>query len=155
MFSPGPATWLLAYAGLQLLCSHLMGPTKMAGGFALASSMPLERRIEQSLLARLDPLPDPTRMLLLLAAADPTGDVGLLWRASAMLGLGPENLDAARQADALVVGARVSFRHPLIRSAVYRAASFEIGARCTRRWRPRPMSSVTRTGARGTGPARR
>lgn len=49
----------------------------------------------------------------------------MLWRASAMLGLGPENLDAARQADALMVGARVNFCHPLIRSAVYRAASFE------------------------------
>ena len=64
-------------------------------------------------------------MLLLLAAADPTGDPGLLWRAGAMLGLGPENLDAAQHADALVVGWRVSFRHPLIRSAVYRAASRE------------------------------
>ena len=102
-----------------------LSPAEMAGGFALASSMPLESRIEQSLLARLEPLPAPTRMLLLLAAADPTGDPGLLWRASAKLGLGPEHLDAAQQADALVVGARVRFRHPLIRSAVYRAASPE------------------------------
>ncbi len=100
-----------------------LSPAELAGGFALAGSMPLESRIEQSLMARLDPLPIATRLLLLLAAADPTGDAGLLWRASAKLGLGPENLDLAQQADALVVSERVSFRHPLIRSAVYRAAS--------------------------------
>lgn len=98
-------------------------PDDLAGGFALASSIPLESRIERSLLARLDPLPSATRMLLLLAAADPTGDPGLLWRAGARLGIGPEHLDAAQQADALVVGTRVTFRHPLIRSAIYRASS--------------------------------
>jgi DNA-binding CsgD family transcriptional regulator len=102
-----------------------LDPAATAGGFALVSSMPLQRRIEQSLLTQLESLPAPTRLLLVLAAADPTGDVGLLWRASARLGLGPEHLDAAQQAEALVVGARVTFRHPLIRSAVYRAASAE------------------------------
>ena len=100
-----------------------LSPAELAGGFALARSMPLQSRIEQSLLARLEPLPVATRMMLLLAAADPTGDAGLLWRASARLDLGPENLDLAEQAEALVVAERVSFRHPLIRSAVYRAAS--------------------------------
>jgi DNA-binding CsgD family transcriptional regulator len=100
-----------------------LSPSDLAGGFALARSIPLESRIEQSLLARLEALPPSTRTLLLLAAADPTGDTGLLWRASANLGLGPEDLDAAQEADALVVSGRVSFRHPLIRSAVYRAAS--------------------------------
>ena len=99
--------------------------TEMAGGFALASSIPVETRIKQSLLAQLEPLPAPTRQLLLLAAADPTGDPGLLWRATELLGLGPDNLDIAQQADALVVGSRVGFRHPLIRSAVYQAASSE------------------------------
>lgn len=96
---------------------------EMAGGFALASSMPVETRIKQSLLAQLGPLPSATRLLLLLAAADPTGDPGLLWRATELLGLSPDNLDIAEQADALVVGTRVGFRHPLIRSAVYQSAS--------------------------------
>ena len=95
----------------------------LAGGYALAGSLSLESRIERSLLARLDTLPPPTRTLLLLAAADPTGDPGLLWRASARLGLAPENLDLAQQADALHVSGRIQFRHPLIRSAIYRAAS--------------------------------
>ena len=102
-----------------------LSPAELAGGFALAGSMPLESRIEHSLIAQLEPLPAATRMLLLLAAADPTGDPGLLWRASAGLGLRPEDVDLAVQADALVVGARVGFRHPLVRSAVYRAASPE------------------------------
>ncbi len=100
-----------------------LSPVEIAGGFALTGSMPLESRIERSLLAQLEPLPAPTRTLLLLAAADPTGDPGLLWRASAALGLDPEQLDAAERLDALVVGTRVGFRHPLVRSAVYRAAT--------------------------------
>ncbi len=100
-----------------------LSPAEIAGGFALAGSMPLQRRIEQSLVAQLERLPDAARLLLLVAAADPTGDPGLLWRASAHLGLGPENVDLAAKADALVVGTRVRFRHPLVRSAVYRASS--------------------------------
>jgi DNA-binding CsgD family transcriptional regulator len=102
-----------------------LSPAEIAGGFSLTSSMPLESRIEQSVVAQLEPLPGSARLLLLLAAADPTGDPGLLWRASAVLGLAPETLDAADRADALVVGTRVSFRHPLVRSAIYRAASPE------------------------------
>ncbi|MFV2175563.1 AAA family ATPase [Actinomadura sp. LOL_016] len=102
-----------------------LSPAGNVGGFALTGSMPLESRIEQSLLAQLEPLPAPARLLLLLAAADPTGDPGLLWRASEALELGPENFDATQDADALVVDTRVGFRHPLVRSAVYRTASPE------------------------------
>ncbi|WP_224299849.1 AAA family ATPase [Streptomyces olivaceus] len=102
-----------------------LSPAEIAGGFTLTSSMPLENRIEQSLMVQLQPLPQPAHLLLLLAASDPTGDPELLWRASAALELGHEAFDAAKDADALVVGARVGFRHPLVRSAVYRAASPE------------------------------
>ncbi|KHL16102.1 UNVERIFIED_CONTAM: LuxR family transcriptional regulator [Mumia flava] len=102
-----------------------LSPTELAGGFGLARSMPLQSRIEESILARTDLLAEPTRRLLLLAAADPTGDPGLLWRASAALDIGPEHLDAAEEAGALVRAARVSFSHPLVRSAVYRAAQPE------------------------------
>ncbi|MGW2465064.1 AAA family ATPase [Streptomyces sp. NPDC001356] len=100
-----------------------VGPARVAGGFALTGSLPLEDRIEQSLIVQLTPLPASARLLLLLAAAEPTGDPGLLWRASAVLGLGPEAFEAAKDAEAFVVGTRVAFRHPLVRSAVYRAAS--------------------------------
>lgn len=100
-----------------------LNPAETAGGFPVASSLPLESRIEQSLAAQLGPLPQPTQLFLLLAAADPTGDPELLWRASTILGLGAENVDIAARADALTIGARVEFRHPLIRSAIYRTAS--------------------------------
>ncbi|WBB62482.1 AAA family ATPase [Streptomyces sp. WMMC500] len=102
-----------------------LSPAEIAGGFALAGSVALEGRIEQSLVAQFEPLPASTRLLMLLAAAEPTGDPGLLWRASAILGLGPTDFDAAAQADALVVGTRAGFRHPLVRSAVYRSAAPE------------------------------
>lgn len=102
-----------------------LSPAEIAGGFALTRSLPLESRIEQSLIAQLSSLPEATRLFLLLAAADSTGDPNLLWRASASLDLHPENLDVAERADALVVDARVRFRHPLVRSAVYRSASPE------------------------------
>ncbi|MFI1290846.1 AAA family ATPase [Streptomyces sp. NPDC020792] len=100
-----------------------LNPAQIASGLTLSSTLPLENRIEQSLVVQLSSLPAPARLLLLLAAAEPTGDPGLLWRASAVLGLGPDAFDAAKDAEALVVGTRVGFRHPLVRSAVYRAAS--------------------------------
>jgi DNA-binding CsgD family transcriptional regulator len=100
-------------------------PAELAGGFAVAGSMPLERRIERSMVTQLEALPAATQDLLLLAAADPTGDAGLLWRARTELGIGAEHLDIAAEAHALVVGDRVRFRHPLIRSAVYRSATPE------------------------------
>ncbi|MFF7529431.1 AAA family ATPase [Streptomyces bobili] len=100
-----------------------LNPAQIASGLTLSSTLPLENRIEQSLVVQLASLPAPARSLLLLAAAEPTGDPGLLWRASAVLGLGPDAFDAAKDAEALVVGTRVGFRHPLVRSAVYRAAS--------------------------------
>ncbi|RSN05756.1 helix-turn-helix transcriptional regulator [Nonomuraea sp. WAC 01424] len=124
-----------------------LSPAEIAGGFSLTGSMPLESRIEQSLVAQLAPLPGSARLLLLLAAADPTGDPGLLWRASAALGLGQADFDAAKEADALTVGARVSFRHPLVRSAVYRTASQE--------WRRRVHAALADATGAGRDPDRR
>src|SRR4051812_34310900 len=108
--------------GNPLALRELPRTLELAGGFALTTSLPLEKRIEQSLIAQLEPLGEPVRRLLLLAAADPTGDPDLLRRASAALELSAEHLDSAEQAAALVVGSRVGFRHPLVRSAVYQAA---------------------------------
>jgi len=98
-------------------------PAELAGGFGLADVAPLSNRIEQSFLRRLDSLPDESRRLLLLAAAEPTGDTALLWRTADGLGLG-DDAAASVQAEGLIdLGALVRFHHPLVRSAVYQAAS--------------------------------
>ena len=70
-------------------------------------------------------LPGPAQQLMLLAAADPTGDATLLWRAAHTLGLGPQAAAAADTEQLLDIGSRVRFRHPLVRSAAYVAGSPE------------------------------
>ncbi|HEY2741685.1 MAG TPA: AAA family ATPase [Gaiellaceae bacterium] len=98
-------------------------PDKLAGGFGLAAPQALSARIEESFQRRLAPLPAKTQQLLLLAAAEPLGDPVLLWRAGDRLGIDSEAAEAAEAEGLLQLGARVIFRHPLARSAVYRAAS--------------------------------
>ncbi|MFI6876176.1 AAA family ATPase [Streptomyces sp. NPDC050400] len=83
---------------------------------------PVSGRIERSYLGRVQALPAPTRRLLLIAAAEPIGDVALLRRAAGQLGISPGAIDPAVADGLLVVGALVRFRHPLLRSAVYRSA---------------------------------
>src|SRR5580692_9747099 len=98
------------------------GEKPLAGGFGLPVEMALTSRIEQGFVDQLTLLPAGTRRLLLLAAAEPVGDVPLLWRAAERLGLGPEAAEPAEAAGLVEIGARVRFRHPLVRSAAYRAA---------------------------------
>ena len=98
-------------------------PAELAGGFALPDVVPLPASIEESFRRRLDALPADTRTLLLLAAAEPVGDPLLLWRAAESLGLPARAATPAAEAGLLEVGARVRFRHPLVRSAAYRSAS--------------------------------
>src|SRR4051794_25361063 len=100
-------------------------PAELAGGFGVTDPGNLTHRIERSFARRLESLPAQTRRLLLTAAAEPLGDASLLWRAAERLDIRAE---AARPAvpDGLVeLGARVRFRHPLVRSAVYRSASLQ------------------------------
>ncbi|MFL5962162.1 MAG: AAA family ATPase [Gaiellaceae bacterium] len=98
-------------------------PAELAGGFALPSAVPLSGRIEESFLRRLDALPAESRQLLQLAAADPVGEPALLCRAAEQLGIGAEAAGPAVEAGLIEFGARVQFRHPLVRSAAYRSAS--------------------------------
>src|SRR3954452_5753847 len=96
---------------------------ELAGGFGLPDALSLEGRIEEHFLQRLEALPEDTRRLLLVAAADPTGDPALAWRAAARLGMTDAALEPLAGTDLIEIGARVRFRHPLVRSAVYRAAA--------------------------------
>jgi DNA-binding CsgD family transcriptional regulator len=95
---------------------------ELAGGFAVLGAEPLSDRIQDTFQQRIAPLPGATQLLLLLAAAEPTGDPALLWRAAGQLGIGAGAAAPAESEGLLDFGARVTFRHPLIRSAVYRAA---------------------------------
>jgi len=100
-------------------------PAELAGGFGLPHAPPLTSRIEDSFRRRLASLPAGTRQLLLVAAAEPAGEPVLVWRAADRLGSGVEEATPAVAAGLLELGARVRFRHPLVRSAVYRAAAQE------------------------------
>jgi DNA-binding CsgD family transcriptional regulator len=100
-------------------------PGELAGGFGLPGATSLTGRIEDSFRRRLDALPAPARRLLLVAAADPSGDLSLVWRAAGRLGLPVQEAAAlAAEAGLAEFGARVRFRHPLVRSVAYRSVSF-------------------------------
>src|SRR4051812_19048624 len=99
--------------------------TELAGGLGLPGGQPMSGRIEESFVRRLDALPEDARRLLLLAAAEPVGDPLLLWRAAELLRIGPAAADRAATDGLLAVGERVTFRHPLVRSAVYRSAAVD------------------------------
>ncbi len=91
-------------------------------GLGVPSSMQLVNRIEEGFLRQLQPLPGDTRRVLLLAAVEPLGDVFLLWRAAASLGIDRAAATPAETAGLIELGVRVRFRHPLVRSAVRQAA---------------------------------
>ena len=95
-------------------------PTQLAGGFGVPGARDVPTRIETSYVRRLELLPGDTRRLLLVAAAEPVGDPLLLQRACERLGIALSAVDATE--DLLAVDERVTFRHPLARSAVYRSA---------------------------------
>jgi DNA-binding CsgD family transcriptional regulator len=98
---------------------------ELAGGFGLSDGVALSGRIEQSFIERLAPLPPATRLLLLVAAAEPVGDPVLVWRAAESLGIGPDAATPAAGVGLVDFGAQVRFGHPLVRSAVKAAAAPE------------------------------
>jgi DNA-binding CsgD family transcriptional regulator len=100
-------------------------PTVLAGGFGLPGEGSLPDLIEASFQRRVEQLPAATQRLLLLAAADPTGEPPLLVRAAAELGIPTDQLAPAEADGLLELGLQVAFRHPLLRSAIYRAAPTE------------------------------
>jgi DNA-binding CsgD family transcriptional regulator len=100
-----------------------LSPAQLAGGFGLARALSLAGGIEHSFLQRLKALPEKTQQLLLVAAAEPLGDAALLWRAAERLGITGAAQEPAESAGLIEIDGRVRFRHPLVRSAVYRSAS--------------------------------
>jgi DNA-binding CsgD family transcriptional regulator/tetratricopeptide (TPR) repeat protein len=111
---------------------------QLAGGFGVPELVPLSGRIEESFLRRLEELPQETRQLLLVAAAEPVGEPALMWRAATRLGISGTAIEPAARRGLLDVGAQVRFRHPLVRSTIYRSASDP-----ERRSAHRALASVT------------
>src|SRR5262250_35975 len=100
-----------------------LSAAELAGGFGVPGALPVLGRIEESFRRRVEALPDQARRLLLLAAAEPAGDLALVWRAAGRMGIGAAAAGAAADAGLAEFGARVLFRHPLVRSAAYQSAS--------------------------------
>ena len=99
-----------------------MTSSQLAGGFGMTASAPVHTGIEESFQRRVAALPRDARQLVLIAASEPTGDATIVWRAAERLGI-PESAAFAAESSGLVTfQPRVAFRHPLVRSAVYRAA---------------------------------
>ncbi len=97
--------------------------TQLPGAFVRRDARGLPERIEDAFLARLEGLSREARLLLLLAAAEPGDDLLLLWRAADRLGIDASAADQTESEGLLTLDSGVQFRHPLVRSAVYRAAS--------------------------------
>jgi len=120
---------------------HGLTPGELAAGFGLPDAMPVAGRIEAGFVRRLEPLPADSRRLLLTAAAEPLGDAALLWRALERLEIDPDAALSGAEAGLVDVdGSEVRFRHPLVRSATYRAAT------------PRERQAVHRALAEATDP---
>jgi DNA-binding CsgD family transcriptional regulator len=119
-----------------------LSAAELAGGFGIPDAPTLESRIERSFLRQLHSLPVKTRWVVLLAAAEPIGEVTLLWRAAGRLGVGVDAAAPAEAAGLIELGARVRFRHPLLRAAVYRSAALP-----DRREVHRALAEATDSGA--------
>ncbi|TDD22929.1 helix-turn-helix transcriptional regulator [Kribbella turkmenica] len=96
---------------------------ELAGGFERPDARPLASQIEQNFAQRVQLLPARTQHLLLIAAAEPVGDLPLLLRALTIVGIPLTEAGPAEASGLVELGARVRFRHPLVRSAIYRAAT--------------------------------
>jgi DNA-binding CsgD family transcriptional regulator len=103
--------------------SQSMSPAERAGGFAPPSPSDLPGRLTREYQRRVAALPEPTQQLMLLAAAEPLGDASVLWRAADRLSIEPTALGPATVSGLLEVDDRIRFSHPLVRAAVYGAAS--------------------------------
>ena len=128
--------------GALLELASGLTPDGLAGGFGRPDASAWPGRAEEGFRSRLGALPAGTRRLLLIAAAEPVGDPLLVWRAAARIGITIGATAPAAEAGLIEPGEQVQFRHPLVRSAVYRAASAQ-----DRRDVHRALAAATAPGA--------
>ena len=125
--SPEARQRLVAATGgnpLALLELHeVLSEAQLAGAEPMLTPLPVSERIERAFLARVHQLPEDTQTLLLVAAAEDSGELATVLSAAAQLGAASQALDAAeREGLARVRGDQLEFHHPLVRSAVYHSA---------------------------------
>lgn len=111
---------------------------ELSGGFWISGKRSSAAATEEGFTRRIQALPDLTRQLLLLAAAEPVGDAALFVRAAAQLGVPVDELEPAEAAGVIEFGPRMRFLHPLMRSAAYRAADL-----CERRVIHQALAAAT------------
>ena len=91
----------------------------LLGAGSALEPIPLVKRVEQNFARQVGELPPETQVLLLIAAADSTRDIATVWGAASVLGVEPNAIDAAIEAGLVSLNPSLSFKHPLVRSAVY------------------------------------
>ena len=101
-------------------------PMALAGGFGLPDNASVSDKVEEIFRRQLTPLPDDSRRLLLVAAAEPVGDPALILAAAARFGISAEAAEPATASGLIDIGTKVRFRHPLARSVVYREAPLSL-----------------------------
>ncbi|MEV6180348.1 AAA family ATPase [Streptomyces sp. NPDC052015] len=106
-----------------LTLPRALAPAELAGGFWLPGTRPVASCIETAFHQRFRSLPQDSRRLLLIAAAEPTGDVDLLWRAAGLQEIPADAAAPPESAGLVEFGTRVRFHHPLVRSAIYQRTS--------------------------------
>ena len=99
-----------------------LSPEQLAGVAALPARLPVSGTLDAYFRGTIGVLPADVRTLLLLIAAAPAQDTALIWRAAVTLGLNARAASAAEERGILAREPRLTFRHPLLRSAVYAAA---------------------------------
>jgi DNA-binding CsgD family transcriptional regulator len=103
--------------------SSTLSESQLKGLEPLDEPLPVGSRIEHAFLSRVQRLPEATQAILLVAAAEDTGTTATVVAAAERLGLELQALDEAEHAGLIQVrGPQLTFRHPLIRSAVHQAA---------------------------------
>ena len=96
-----------------------LSPAQLAGVELLPEPLPVGGSLEEAFGRRVGRLPAETRLLLAVAAAEPTASQALVWRAAGQLGIDPDAAASADLGGLAAIGSRVEFRHPLVRSVVY------------------------------------
>ncbi|MET0454817.1 MAG: AAA family ATPase [Mycobacterium sp.] len=98
---------------------------QLARRFPLPPRLPVGRRVEEHFLAQVATLSPDARTFLLIAAASSDDEPTATWRAAQLLGAAAEAANSVVEQGVVSLEPRITFRHALIRSAVYDGATLD------------------------------